>query len=237
MQKFIILTSPRSGTHMLRSSLLNHPDIVVHHELFNIHMGAYHPYPVDTAAATILNDYAFQSPEQIQAVGFPIHEDQPSDKKAAQWLDTWRILKDMSDLKIIHLSRRNLLKRRISEEKAAIQRQWTLYPYNTPRNAIVQFKPIRPQALEEYFQSMKVRYDHFHRLFSAQEKIHVVYEDLCSNYESVMRDIQGFLKVAEVSLSPSTRKYPSYRLRETIANYDELKFYFSDSMWAEFFDE
>ena len=116
-------------------------------------------------------------------------------------------------------------------------RQWTLYPRNTPRTAIVQFKPISPQALDAYFQQMIERYDNFHRLFSDQDKMQVVYEDLCNNYESVMRDIQGFLNVPEVSLSPSTRKHPSYSLRETITNYDELKAYYSGSKWAEFFDE
>ena len=237
MQKFIILSSPRSGTHMLRSSLLNHPDIVVHHELFNIYQGFFHPYPLDTHALTILNDYAFLCPQNMRAVGLPIHEDEPSDKKAPHWLDAWQILKEMSDLKIIHLSRRNLLKRKISEEMAAILRQWTLYPHNQPRKGVVRIKSIIPQMLEKHFQTMNERYDHYHEFFSSQEKIQVVYEDLCNNYESVMRDIQSFLDVTQASLSTSTQKRPSYSLREIITNYDELKSYFSDTKWAEFFDE
>jgi hypothetical protein len=34
-RRFLILSSPRSGTHMLRTSFDGHPSIVAHTELFN----------------------------------------------------------------------------------------------------------------------------------------------------------------------------------------------------------
>lgn len=237
MTKFIILSSPRSGTHMLRSCLQEHPDIVVQHELFNEAMAAFHPYPLTESAINIINHYAFiGGHDGIKARGFPLHEEQASDYKGKQWKDVWRIIRSMKEIKIIHLNRRNLLGRIISQATARDTQQWTLYPNNKPRTKNTTFT-IDADHVKEHFQILKKRYQQAKEIFSEHEMIDVCYEELCSDLKSEMVKIQNFLEVPFVDINPTTQKNPGKNIRETITNYNELKQYFKNTELAEYFDE
>jgi LPS sulfotransferase NodH len=238
MTKFIILTSARSGTHMLRSSLLAHPDIVVQHELFNEAMGALHPYTMTESAANIIEHYAFKGGgENIKARGFPLLEEQASAHKGKQWQDVWKIIKEMEDIKIIHLSRRNLLRRIISHANARDTQQWTLYPNNKAKIKNTTFT-IEIDHLQKNFEMMAKRYQQANDIFSGHKMIDICYEDLCNGLEQEMKKkILPFLEVPFVQIHPATRKNPEKNMIDIVSNYSELKQHFKDTKWAKFFDE
>ncbi len=73
-KRFLILTSPRCGTHMLCSALAQHPGIVSHSEVFNPDYGVDAPIEETTPEETILNEFVFYDyPSSIDAVGFALH--------------------------------------------------------------------------------------------------------------------------------------------------------------------
>src|ERR1700761_6862103 len=112
-RKFIILSSPRSGTHMLRTSLDAHPNIVCLTEMFNpdYTLGQY-SFTENTPEQEILERYIF-SPQKwkTRAVGFCIHR---TDARFGEWPHLWDSLAAMPDLLVVSLRRKNLLRRYLS---------------------------------------------------------------------------------------------------------------------------
>jgi hypothetical protein len=170
-------------------------------------------------------------------VGFPIHEDEPSEDKGPFWLKVWQLLSEITELKVIHLSRRNLLKRKVSEEIAKTINQWTLYPFDRAKNNPPLLEPMVPAHLEKHFEFVKDRYDYFEQLFSTHDRLEVSYEDLCSDLPSVTKNVQHFLDVPVQSLNPATQQRPPYSLGQIIPNFPELKSYFNNTPWAPLFSD
>jgi hypothetical protein len=75
------------------------------------------------------------------------------------------------------------------------------------------------------------------RLFPADRRIDVIYERLCADYVAEIRRLTEFLDVPFEPVSPLTHKQGQSRLREAIANYDELRERFRHSPWERFFED
>ena len=109
-RRFMILSSPRSGTHMLRTSLDAHENVVCMTEMFNpdYTLDKYE-FTEDTPEREILDQFIFQDYDhEILAVGFCLHR---LAAKFGNWPDLWSILEEDTDLYVISLSRENLLRR------------------------------------------------------------------------------------------------------------------------------
>ena len=88
-RKFMILSSPRSGTHMLRTALRNHINVAARSELFNPDFIRDRPFGPETPAAEILDQYIFRDyPPHIQMVGFILHR---SGTPFGNWPDLWQM--------------------------------------------------------------------------------------------------------------------------------------------------
>nr|WED68931.1 hypothetical protein PJ912_01055 [Pectobacterium colocasium] len=95
-QKFAIVSTPRAGTHLLRTLLGSHPNIEMHGEAFNRFGQHLLPYSVkDTTMETILHRHLFRPYfEYVEAVGFVLFRDLDS-----QWGDAsiWPALQAIPD--------------------------------------------------------------------------------------------------------------------------------------------
>lgn len=89
--KFVIVSTPRSGTHLLRTLLGSHPCIEMHGEAFNRFGQHLLPYSVqDTTAEHILNRHLFRPYfEYVQAVGFVLFRDLDSEWGASMSGRRW----------------------------------------------------------------------------------------------------------------------------------------------------
>lgn len=226
-RKFLILSSPRSGTHMLRTSLHSHRNIVCLSEMFNPdHTLENYAFTADTPEQEILDRYIFVlQKRRIRAVGFCLHR---SDAGFGNWPHLWEKLAAMPDLVIISLRRKNLLRRYLSFELR-------------PRRDVPRLLPAplildRNQLVAD-FEHQAAKTAEFDRHFSHHALITVAYEDLCMNYEPTMRRLQSFLKVPYRAVRPETPKVSSQSLPQAIQNYWQLKKQFANSEWAEFFED
>lgn len=237
-QHFIILSPPRTGTHMLRSALLEDPCVVVHHELFNPYSGEFHPYSLKESVESILKNYAFRPfhPE-IKAVGFPINEHQANKENAPQWIKVWEELRKIPHLKIIRLRRENLLRAFISRERAMKTHQWTLYPNNRSHYQMNVGVNVDPKILEMIFTRNTARYQNFNKWFKNQPKVEIIYERMCDTPIHEFNRVQEFLGLELRELKPTTQKQANFPLSKTLLNYELLKEHFSSSPWAAFFEE
>ena len=223
-RKFIILSSPRSGTHMIRTTLRNHPDIAARSELFNPDFQRDKPFGPDTPALEILNKYIFRDyPEHIQMVGFIIHR---SGTPFGDWPDLWPMLQNDRSIYVISLRRRNLLRRYLSYQVM-----------RTFRGKPPQPLTFDPEVLKKDFIYQEKEIEAFDQQFEGHPLIKVYYEDLCSEYHQTVKSVLKFLKVKRLKLWPDEKGKPIRKLRDSIANFDELKEYFSQTKWAPFFND
>lgn len=223
-RKFIILSSPRSGTHMLRTTLRNHPHIAARSELFNPDFQRDKPFGPETPALEILNKYIFRDyPEPIKRVGFIIHR---SGTPFGDWPDLWPLLQADKSIYVISLRRRNLLRRYLSYQTM-----------RTFRGKPPQPLTFDPEVLKEDFIYQEKELDAFDQQFAGHPLIKVYYEDLCTDYHRTVKSVLKFLGVNDLKLWPDEKGKPIRKLSQAIANYDDLAAYFSATKWGSFFND
>lgn len=237
-QPFIILSPPRTGTHMLRSALLEDPNVIVQHEFFNPYLGEHHPYTLKEPVKSILNNYAFRPfHSDIKAVGFPINEHHANEESAPQWMEVWEELRNIPRLKVIRMRRENLLRAFVSRVTAGQTHQWNIYPNNSHHQQENVAIKVDPKTLEQIFLRNTARYQYFNKLFENQPQIEIVYERMCDAPTYQFNRVQEFLGLELRELKPTTKKQAKYPLSKALQNYESLKIHFSGSPWAAFFDE
>jgi LPS sulfotransferase NodH len=225
-RKFLLLTSPRSGTHMLKSSLDSHPNIVCLTEMFNPdYIEEKYPYDDSMPAQKVLDEFIYcdYNPE-IKAVGFCLHR---IGARFGNWPNLWQILAEMPDLYVISLSRENLLRRYLSVQLQQIR--------NLEE---AELKPITfdPEKLMQDFQKQRKKIKDINEFLSHHPIINVTYEQLCKSYPATMKKLQDFLGVPAIDIQPNTAKRNNPPITNFILNYQELKQSFSTTEWSYFFD-
>jgi hypothetical protein len=211
---------------MLRTSLDAHPNIVCLTEMFNpdYTLGHY-GFTENTPEQEILERYIFFPQKwRTRAVGFCLHR---SDARFGNWPHLWEKLAAMTDLLIVSLRRKNLLRRYLS-----FQLRPTPGRTGPPGRLIVD----RAQLVAD-FEHQRATIAEFDRHFGYHQLLALDYEDLCTNYDATMRTVQNFLKVPARTLEPKTPKLTAPSPAEAIQNYSELKRQLANTEWAEFFDE
>lgn len=242
-QKYVILSTYRSGTNYLTSLLNSHPSIISHHEIFRDHyfsqlttLSAFSKvisrWLRDFFPQMYINKFIFKSyPGIVGAVGFEVLY---TNERKWQTRDLRQYLNDMPELKIIHLIRKNLLRVYLSLVTANKLLLWV----STRKNNQV-LKPIKinPAHLELFFNDItRLRVD-YQKYFKQKEVLEINYEDLVTRKDKQMAKILAFLGVSKRKLSSPLVKLNNRLLKDCIRNYSELKRHFYGSKWQHFFDD
>ncbi|MFO7536923.1 MAG: Stf0 family sulfotransferase [Chloroflexota bacterium] len=241
--RFIILGRSRVGSNFLRGLLNSHSHVEVFGEVFQTYeavawaLPGYGQSPATLAlyqndpAQFVEQELFHPFPPQITAVGFKLfyYHAQDDDRQAI-----WPYLQSRTDIKLIHIKRRNMLKTHLSRRRAEETDVW----FNLSGERETQ-KPLTldyQTCLDDFVQTRRweTAYDTF---FQDHDRLDVIYEDLARNTETQMAQIQSFLGVAPQPLIPETYKQARKPLSDAIANFDELKQQFAGSEWAVFFEE
>jgi len=259
--KFVIVSHLRSGTHLLRSLLDSHPGIVCQTEVYNSDSQSL-PYPLSTPTREILDQWVFRKlPAEIRCVGFVLQAYHPRGLKAfpgirenSEWSDIWSILRDIHDLRIIHLERENLLRRHLSHVMAQRTGRW--HDWDPDRLAILTHlgqpfakrpgRPPRPAVTLE-FDRLRLDFEEVEQLhkrvavqFGDRTYHRVSYEQLCADPEYRLAQILEFLSIGgpgDFPLQAAVSKLENRPLETSIENYDELRKAFSGTRWQVFFDD
>ncbi len=171
----------------------------------------------------------------------------------------WEYLRDDSELKVIHLKRRNKLETLLSLRRAFVTDKWKKDTSMKGR-ALNLMKGISQinrgtkewensggaqsfvylsyeDCLESFHRNMtwEREYDYF---FQNHDTMELFYEDLCSNIDSEMGKIHTFLEIPHNTIErTSLEKQSRQLLSESISNYSELKQQFENTQWHKFFTE
>jgi hypothetical protein len=224
-KKCAIVSTPRSGTHFLRSILHTHPDMEFAGEFFK---------PLNKKYPTTIRDYIYDdindpSIINLDYVGFVWHLILESD------LDKNKIDK------FIVLERRNKLEQFVS---LTIASKTGIFS-NTKTTERIE---VNPDDLIFFINRNKDLYSDFRN--STQDYKNVYYEDICGNFKETIKDINNYLGVDQYfhkhwgenwfrtnngeimdykGLYGGSLKQETRPMKEVIINYEDVKEY--DRLW------
>ncbi len=220
-RRFAIVSTPRSGTHLLRTLLGSHPCIEVHGEAFNRFGQHLLPYSVqDTTAAGVLERHLFRPYfEYVEAVGFVLFRDLDT-----HWgsQNVWSALADVRDLKIILLDRRNRLERLVSLKKSLCDHVWYVGREDKRLSPHVELS-VPLHELVDFIDRDLANRAQFCDQFHGHDILPITYEELLATPEVVHARMLKFLGVSAAMLQSGTGKKEKAPVSAVVNNIDQLK--------------
>ena len=239
-QKFVILTSPRTGSNYLSYLLHDHPNMMSIGEVYCLETLWGQPgkaqYNHNIFLRVIRNLFPLlflkrfvyhQYPKQIQAVGFRLFYHQ-----ADHFPSLLRYLIATDNLKVIHLQRLNLLENLVSLRLAQKTKLWS--SMQKPSFGNIKLTLSYQECLEHFIETTKTQ-QRFSRLFPERPVLPVYYERLYTQPQKESSKILAFLGLSQRHLTCALIKQNTRPLDDVIQNYQELKRRFSTSSWYRFF--
>jgi len=174
-RRFLILSSPRCGTHMLRTSFQRHPAVVARTELFNPDRNHNEPFDDTLPAEQVLDEHVYcDYPGRVRAVGFALHR---SGARIGRWPDLWRILESDPGIHVLSLRRENLLLRYLSLCLMRERNRSGLGDAFVPDP-----RDLDPSTLKAEFERSERELAHVDQRFPAHPLMRLSYEQLCRDY-------------------------------------------------------
>ncbi|GGX11069.1 Stf0 family sulfotransferase [Undibacterium macrobrachii] len=249
MQMFIVVGMPRTGSTLLQTTLAQHPQIKMYGELFHrVKVEREGPHAINEDGSKIFfdeeNDDAIdflrknvwnEKNSEYGAVGFKLFGERV-DCIGTEKLFL-RLREAFPSLKFIHIERSDLLACWVSREAAKKTGQWvdasTKDSAGDKKNVNDLRVTANPIALESFFQSY-IEVNSFLRsdFFPKANYLHVDYEQLSSEFETVSMSVFDFLGLPQISVQPATRKQRQLSAEEQIQNIEDVRRYFALSKYA-----
>lgn len=254
--KFVIISHLRSGTHLLRSLLESHPQLVCQSEVFNSDDPAL-PFSLDMPSRDILDQWVYRDfASSISCAGFVLQVYHPWGLRAFPgirenpgWGDIWALLEAMPDLHVIHLQRENLLRRHLSHLLARKTGNWHNW---VPEKAaaITHLHPLpvaveniagRPavtldaERLQIDFEEVEALHQEVATRFAGGRYMTLTYEQLSGESDTQSARLLDFLELPPARLEAAVSRLDSRPLCESIRNFEALREEFADTRWSAFF--
>lgn len=229
MIRFIIATTQRSGSSLMRMSLQDYPGIQCHGDLFinvpkpewpmeyqnyirrSLFRKLEHRFYRRALIKRYLN-WVLSHDRQSLAVGFKLMYNQARRyPDAVEWIRA-------HDFRVVHLVRKNSLRTLISEKIANSTRVYT-----TTKDAEQQTLELDPPAVLNELRRRQALVEQHPALWTGCPLLEISYESFVANRDLESRRLLEFLEVPyRGPLESSLRKISRRTLRETVANYDEV---------------
>lgn len=227
--RFVIVSAPRCGTHMLRTTLDSHPHIRCRAESFNPHLIADEPYDGACPTAEVLHHHVWSSGEDpdVRAMGFAVHR---GGAPLGQWTDIWDLLVEDRDVHVVMLHRHDLFRRYLS---------YVLMRERNRSGNRADFTPapraVEAETLRDEFLRFEAELADFRHRFSAHPRLQVAYEDLTRRFAATTGALQHFLGVTQHPVAPRTPRNPTTPVQDLVTNLAELRQRFEGTRWQWFF--
>jgi len=245
--KFIITCAPRTGSTMLRMMLNSHPKIVCHGEVISLNgkpnLGKKRQKKIDVNSEQLakirsqdpvnfLYKYVLNEKQNnCEAVGVKIKYRQLEE----QFKDIFQKISNDHSISIIHLTRKNLLKRHVSHKLAGSNKTPTviLDPAKKKEQPKI---AINVQCCIEDISSAKEAEIRFREYFKDHKIFEIVYEDILADQNRVINKLQKFLDIKPIDLNLKTIKVNSDNLEDIVENYQELAMAIQETSYAQYLD-
>lgn len=222
---FIVLTRSRTGSNLLLSFLNSHPNVFCEGEIFAKLNGA---DPLRKLERTF-----GKQPHHIHAKGFKIFYYHPLDAEATAF---WAELERRTDIRIIHLTRENILRTLVSRKIAGIKGSWTGTSFDKSDShdkSVI----LTADELEEGFLQTQAWEDSAERQFNRHPILRMTYEQITTAPAASYQALSDFLGIPDSVPRTNLHRQNPEHMQHLIRNYDELKVRFSGTCWSRFFDD
>jgi LPS sulfotransferase NodH len=245
----LIASIPRSGTNLLSSLLSNHPDILIHGEVFNPNERArnYAPQWQDRTCVPYASG-SFQAHLEkhvfppdvggLRVIGFKLF---PLDFRFAPEgrREIERMMRSIPGLKIILLERENLLD--IALSKAIAKRDDIWVSFNKANATPPEPLTISPEEFLTEMESLHTHQGDVKRIVRDCDVLRITYNDLLYRTDDVMREIQEWLHIDVRALHPnsSIRKQRTQSRQNMLQNFAAVRKFCAKlhPEWLHFFTE
>jgi hypothetical protein len=237
---FVIQSLPRCGTHLVRTALQSHGEIVCFGEVFNPYSRE-HGFPVARPAVAEVLDHcqARSTPAGFVAhafVGLEATETGPGLDEAYRRRPEVRTAQGLwpaipPNTPVITLRRENLLARYVSELIAHQRNRW-LVSVGEKVPLPIQVAIRREHMLEDFARTESLMEIARRRFSSA---LGIRYEDLVTDQSAAFDQILAHLGLAPRPLIPGTVKV-GRPLEQTIRNFGEVRAWLADTRFAAFLE-
>lgn len=212
---WMVSSYPRCGTHMVITSLSQHPQLETFGEVFN----------VDSQNGT----HRYPDPRQVMEgfwtapnIGVAAHAYIGRRGGVHRFMAPQRWYNDFWDhlprkMKLISVRRRDLFERFVSHVKAKNTDVWNRYGEDKQKNAVQVEIDVNQLVKDAAF--VRKCWAEVDRLYP--QCLVVYYEDLCKDWVNQQRRIQEYLGVDYHELAPSSNKI-GRSLKEDVKNYDHV---------------
>ena len=187
--KYIVLSTPRTGSNYLVHLLSSHPHVKSYGELYNPRLlygnpkrttidifpgNVLFPLARSLSPAITLQSFIYKSyNNNPQAVGFKIFY---GHAKHGSQRNVWSYLKTQRDIHIVHLTRGNWL---ASLASFYVARQTKKFIQFSDENSQMRTSiAIEPSACLEYFEELDAFQNYYRRFFANHPWFHIQYENL-----------------------------------------------------------
>ena len=243
--KFIITCAPRTGSTMLRMMLNRHPHIICFGEAITLdgkpNLGRKIHKKINKTSdelaeilfgdsVNFLYEYIFNQ-EDCEAVGVKIKYRQLEE----QFQEIFDKIANDKTISIIHLTRKNLLKRYVSNRLSGSKKTPHVILNSQEQQAQPKVK-INVQKCLEDISAVQEAESRFRKYFKNHKLFEIVYEDILANRSQQMAELQEFLGVQPKELEPKTLKINSDNLEDIVENYQELVMEIKETSYFQYLD-
>ncbi|HAC16100.1 MAG TPA: hypothetical protein DCE78_09185 [Bacteroidetes bacterium] len=221
---FILLSTARTGSNLLRSYLNNHPEILVDDEILKKLNNRDH--------RKILESCWGPQPKNLKAVGFKLFYGHPYDEKDKH---SWKTILEKPDLHIIHLKRDNAVRSFISERIAFYNDEWLSNDQaeKSAKEAIY----YNPEKLLRKLNQLDDEMAWAENFFSGIPKIEVEYNELTQKRDQTMNRITEFLNIQDVPVTTPLRRQNPESMSKLVTNWDEITSVLKGTKWEKYLND
>lgn len=242
LTRFVIVGTARTGSTMLISLINAHNQALTFGEIFRSpteigwDVGEYARAADKNALALYREDplrflqrtiYREWKPGQ-RAMGFKIFY---YHARESSFSAVWDYLQTETDIRVLHIKRRNILAQYLSLQRAHLTNQWSGGDSAGPAVPL----SLSAEDCRRHFLWVRTKEAETDAFFARQPLLEIEYEALVADTTGQMGKVQDFLGLDRQDVTPGTRQQRSRPLSAEIANYDELKAGFAGTEWASFF--
>ena len=256
--RFVILGQQRTGTNHLLGMLGSHPDVLAFGEIVssptNLQWGCGHDdslssrFPSSDAALVaernaaplaFLHRHVFGPiAASFRAVGFKLFYEHCRNDKSTE---IWDWLRTSTEIRILHLKRRNILRTLLSKRLANATNVWYVTAGDAetaagesaePSTIALEFKDCR-----EFFERTLMAEREADWFFRHHACHTLYYEDMEKDPAASLAAVQAFLGVRQLPGSSDLVKQQTLPLALAIENHEVLKQAFAGSHFRVFFGE
>lgn len=204
----ILLANSRAGTHIVKTALAQHPDVLSHEQ--RLRWPDFHP----TDTGKELFDRLFVTHKR--AVVLPLDFGAGSNTHPGFWDEL-----SSQKVRVIHLRRWNMVKWFVSLKLAESTNRWIAgaQPERPTETVTIDYRELLRTSFAIWRKQRQAD-----RYLREHQAMYLWYEQLSDPkvYQTAMAAVQRFLEVAVMDLRPTCFKQESRPLREIVTNYTEL---------------